>query len=174
MVHTCVWSVYQNKYISNIRANKKFMLQPGKGIYTGVDEAPRWRYSQRKEPRRRSLPCAAMHFGMFPPPHPASPTSFTHKKARGKCYDELKLYILIHEACGRGKFLIVTPASQEWEGKCVLERIFLNIMWTRVGVGICFFNNSQIWVFENKKFKELSWFGSFILRRFKELPRFGF
>jgi len=43
-----------------------------------------------------------------------------------------------------------------------------------VGVGIWFFNNSEVSVFENKKFKELSWFGSFILRRFKELPRFGF
>ncbi len=41
------------------------------------------------------------------------------------------------------------------------------------GVGICFFTNSQVWVFENKKFKELS-LGSFIFRRFKELPRFGF
>jgi hypothetical protein len=34
--------------------------------------------------------------------------------------------------------LIVTPASQECQGKCVLERVFLNIMWTSVGVGICF------------------------------------
>ncbi len=44
---------------------------------------------------------------------PPPPTSFTHQKARGKCYDELKLYILIHEAYRRGNFLIVTPASQE-------------------------------------------------------------
>jgi hypothetical protein len=50
-------------------------------------------------------------FPLAPPHHPASPTSFTHPKARGKCYDELKLYILIHEAYRRGKLLIVTPAS---------------------------------------------------------------
>ncbi len=46
------------------------------------------------------------------PPPPPNPPSLTNQKSRGKCYDELKLYIMIHDAYRRGKFLIVTPASQ--------------------------------------------------------------
>jgi hypothetical protein len=41
MVHTCVLSVYQNKYTSKIRANKKFMLHTSQvKVYIPVSMKP--------------------------------------------------------------------------------------------------------------------------------------
>jgi hypothetical protein len=65
------------------------------------------------------------------------------------------------------KTLITSEIIMSWL-KCDSKFNFIRLCKYQCGVGVFFFDNSWVWVVENKKFKELFGSSFLIFKRFKE------